>query len=1210
MAEAQGALEEASLRKAGFKDPEIEEWRATTSRQLFDAGFSQKEIGEYFGQKEFDPKPIQKAFQDNLAKAETPEGKEFGFLDALEAGWQMSVTGLVTRNQKPDVLMPEDAPMFYRIASQTASLAGDIPAMVAGAMGGGAAGAAAGSAIPVVGTAVGSAVGSGAGAFAAPTFIRESYMQALEKGEVKDFSDFFERASGVFLETAKSAVTGAATAGIGGTVAKVVGPAVASPITKGLTVGASEVATMVTVGKALNGEMPDGQDFLDAAVLVGGLHGSVALASKLRNVYAKTGIKPSQVVQDVEADPVLKQDLLSVNKEIPSPYTELLDKAGVSKEEVAALKEPKPIERPESVKKILSQVGDKEAPKGKPYSFSQFYTDYVDKLDPVNDAVKILTKDPKTLPIEDNPYMLSRMANDFKGKVKYVVENGTLDFKTLSKTGKSLKDIVEPFKQDLPDFEAYLLSKRAIEVEGRGIQSGFDLEAAKDVVKLGGKKYEQAAKDLVEFQNNNLKYLRDSGSISEKSFQAMKEAGQAYIPFRRIIETEEGGKVTGGKGSSLKRLKGSDLKVQSPLISVLENAEFIFKAAERNRAIESLVSLAEKDPAQDLIEKVPTKLRPIEVKADEVNRALKEQGVKTDIDPEAFTIFRAQGKNLSPDEFQVFRDGKREVYKTEKNLAEAIKTLDGDIPATNVFFKLARGITTVKKFGIAVTPDFILRNVFRDQLTAGTFSKAGTIPFTDMVRAMGDLIKKNETYYDWLKSGGGGGGFLELNDAYLKDNVFKLNEQTGLIDKTINIVKKPVEYLRVAAELTEQATRLAEFKRVSKGETSGSKVFEGGFASREVTVDFQRMGAKLSAINAITAFQNVGIQGLDRTIRAIKEDPKGVTAKALAYITVPSVLLWWANKDDPRWSEIPRWQKDLFWIVMTKDTVYRIPKPQELGIMFGSLPERMLEKFFTDNPKALADFEKTMGDLVTPSLVPDAILAPIEHHFNKSTFTGGPVIPHSIENLLPAYQYTEYTSETAKALGKMVATVPPLNSPGSLASPAVLEHYVRAWSGNLGMYFLQVADAALGKAGVVPDPVKPVATLADIPAVKAFVVRFPSAGAQSIVDFYDRFQKNESVEKTVRALVKQGDPEWESVMSNNLERMANLKGIRDSLSNQKRAIELVNKNPNYDSVQQRQIIDGLYYGMIETAKMANKLMDQFEKDMEIQKKELEKIKKQ
>ena len=89
------------------------------------------------------------------------------------------------------------------------------------------------------------------------------------------------------------------------------------------------------------------------------------------------------------------------------------------------------------------------------------------------------------------------------------------------------------------------------------------------------------------------------------------------------------------------------------------------------------------------------------------------------------------------------------------------------------------------------------------------------------------------------------------------------------------------------------------------------------------------------AINSITAFENVAVQGLDRTARAVKADPAGVLAKGMMYLTAPSILLWWANHDDERYKEIPRWEKDLFWIIPTND--WQPPKMQKKSMEWPNI---------------------------------------------------------------------------------------------------------------------------------------------------------------------------------------------------------------------------------------------------------------------------------
>lgn len=1272
MDQSQGQQELNKLREAGFSDTEINSWRQETQTELFDAGFTQKEIDDYFGVKEPDMGPTREYFKANLEKhqAEKAEKQKTQAIDtsvpalpandwieAVGAGWQMSVTGLLQNQKNPDFVMPEDAPTAARIVSQVSTLAGDLPAMVAGWVGGGAAMGAAGSVVPVAGTAAGAFIGANAGGAALPAAMRTFLMDRYEKGDIKDFSDFWERSSAIAWETIKQGAAGAAGGGAGLVAGKAVAPLASAALQKTATVS-SEIATMVTVGRALEGEVPNAQDFLDAAILVGGLHAAARTAGKLRKIYAKTGLKPTEVLEQAQQNPVLRQEIVSENIEMPKDLEPLVETTKAAGEKPIEVEAPT---RTEAEQTILKNVGDQPETPQDGYGFRDAYKDFVDKLDPINEAIKKLGHDPEKLEVQDNPYKLARMANDFKAKVKHVIEHGTLNFKTLAKTGKSLIEIVEPHSKDINGLKAYLIAERALEVESRGLKSGFDVEAAKEVVRAGKAKYSQAAKELVEFQNQNLRYLKDSGAITDTQYGAMVQAGKSYIPFKRLVAHESG---TGkGKLSSLKEFKGSERGIQDPFLSILENTEAIMELAEKNRAVSAMITLAKKTEGQALFEKVPTPMRAIEVKAEEVARALEDQGVivtresitreykKTMKEKgipvtekqiaaavekelehatnvievaEGFTIFRAGSKNLAPDEFQVFRDGKREVYRTEPQIAEAIKALDGNPASANVALRLMRAVTAVKKVGISLTPDFILRNFIRDQTTAGVYSKHGTVPFYQVVAGMYEVGMKRESYWNWLKAGGANGAFMELDATYLAKNVFKLNEQTGLIDSAWNVVKKPAQMLQVASYVIESGPRLAEFKRTSKGATQGKAVLEGGFQSREITLDFQRVGAKVAALNSITAFMNVSIQGLDRSIRAVKEDPTGVGIKAAAYITAPSILLWYANKDDERYKEIPRWQKDLFWIIPTDDwqkieseeelqglpphliqeqsdgfyinrgAIYRIPKPQELGILFGSLPERVLESYFSENPRAMKDFEDTVAELIKPSLVPDAAAPFIEHKFNRSLFTDQPIVPGYQENYLPPYQYTPYTSESAKAIGKVLGEIGLREN--SVSSPLVIENYWRNWTGTLGGYALQLADAALIKSGAVKDPVKPAWDLADIPAVKAFVIRYPSASAQSIRDFYDAFGKTEKVLHTVKMQMKGGNTdEVEYLMAEYDNQLGNLKGIADSLSKQSQMIRLIQASPDYKPKEKRQLIDSVYYGMIETARAGLDMADEMNK---------------
>ena len=56
-------------------------------------------------------------------------------------------------------------------------------------------------------------------------------------------------------------------------------------------------------------------------------------------------------------------------------------------------------------------------------------------------------------------------------------------------------------------------------------------------------------------------------------------------------------------------------------------------------------------------------------------------------------------------------------------------------------------------------------------------------------------------------------------------------------------------------------------------------------------------------------FFNATIQGGDKLVRAWRDDPKGMTIKSTLFITLPTIALWYLNKDNTAYQELPQWEK-------------------------------------------------------------------------------------------------------------------------------------------------------------------------------------------------------------------------------------------------------------------------------------------------------------
>ena len=262
----------------------------------------------------------------------TPQRVGHGVSDAIVAGFQGSATGLINRGRLPDVVLdPQHAKWYEKLVASGSQMVSELPEMIGGALGVGA------LSLP---TGPGAIAAGGAAAFAVPTAIRTALTEAYSKGEVTSAGDFLNRAGIVIKATGKDALVGGLTAGTGALVGKAVSPLLGKAVAAG-TIGETTgkvlegAATMGTEGTvmtvapaALEGRLPEKEDFMNAAILMGGMKAAHGIAGKLRTIYAQTGVEPIQVAGEAKFDPTILEDVkapVETAPEIPRAYQPLAD---------------------------------------------------------------------------------------------------------------------------------------------------------------------------------------------------------------------------------------------------------------------------------------------------------------------------------------------------------------------------------------------------------------------------------------------------------------------------------------------------------------------------------------------------------------------------------------------------------------------------------------------------------------------------------------------------------------------------------------------------------------------------------------------------------------------------------------------------------------------------------------------------------------------
>ena len=1218
------------MEKGGFSSQEISDFKKNKIFEMQSAGFGENDILKEFGHVPVDKSKIRKIWDSAITlgkedkksifeKLENEENKEPSIftkeawvgkeLNDLGERWKRHYgMGIIDLAQNYHQLpgndgtgLPEgfdaepfaDTGILERLVQNLATITKDLPIYMAG-----------GVLTNVVTLGRAGNTGTAAGAGFVAGSIRETYLNALQNDEVNGWSEFWDiyTKEGVKAGLKEAAQLAAAVKG--------------GSLAKGFTTKIlASVAGFEGAGAIIHQELPSKDQLIDSTLLFGVLGLAGKGGSKVVNTIKKTNNNAIDIATDFIQDKTVAEDLSSTNIKIPRKYQKPIEEIKVEEIVEDKFKDKIELDTP-AENKILQKIKfDKNE---KPFSSKElkesFVKNFIDRHHPILRLVRRVQNTNNTQK-QLNIYERFRTLVGMEHRAGHFIEIGTLD-KNLNINGKSYKEILKPIGKDKKtylEFTTYKVSKRILELEKRGIDHGFDFAAAKEVVnnKKLSKKYESVSKELDAYQLRVLEYVRDRGAITPEAFEFIVEANKNYVPFARIMETLEGKKGYGEVSNPLKKIKGSEKDVVDPMESIYSNTFHLIKLAERNAALVEFVNFAtkHKDAFPDIKEKVG-KPRKIDIERKELEKILDttSKNFISDKAVENFQIFRREFLTPDSTSIGVIINGKFKVWEVGKELAEAMKDFDprtmGDL--TKVFGAPARWL----RAGAVASPDFILQNVLRDTVTASIFSKSGFIPIWSSLDGVITLAlgksglgkKSQEIYQKWVRSGGMQSTLMSL-DRNIKDKAaFKILNEGPIRNKMVT----PLEMLRVASEISENMTRLSEFKRTYKkskklGLTEKESIERGGFESRDVTIDYSKMGMKMKAINQLAAFTNARVQGYAKLFDAFKQRPGRAITAITASIILPSIYLWFANKDDPIYQRQEEWVKTNYWIIIHNGVAHKIAKPFEPGVIFGTGTEQLLDWLNNEHPDELSDFLKDFGinQLKAPlSAIPTIAMPFIEAGFNYSIYKGQPLVPHYMDKkLLSKYQYTIYTSEVAKGISRSINTMlqPIVGDYSQLDNPVFIDNFLKSWFASLGRFTIQMADKGLVEFGVIDDPIKPTDNLTIIPGIRAFQVRDPSGGSEFITDFYKEFIRINKDVSTVSILEQRG----ENLEAQKLKEKIGLKNknvllllnINDAIKEMNLTIRNIHNTKEYTADQKRELIDDMYLLMIKTAKRGLVLMN-------------------
>lgn len=760
-------------------------------------------------------------------------------------------------------------------------------------------------------------------------------------------------------------------------------------------------------------------------------------------------------------------------------------------------------------------------------------------------------------------------------------------------------------------FRTYVIAKHANELAAAGIDVGLDKASIQAIVKNGAlrERFEPAAKELYAYQRALLDYRYRAGLMAKKTYDKMVLQYPEYIPLQRVMDDAGASASTGTFG-----IKGSSRNIIDPFESIIRQTQFTIREAERN----AVMQLVAKDFGEP-------------VKAGESKTA--SVGTLSEL-----RALEAEGRGSGSQRTISFRvAGKEKRVAVPADIWRTAQYLDPvSANAFNGLVRAASSVAGVLRAGAIMHPNFGARNFFRDQFSAYINSDSGYRMFYDFGRGLASVTspktgkalfpKAQEYYSEWLRHGGSNANLVSQDRAFTQDMISTLLKTNNVQNsvpfelKAIDGVKhfiNPLNWgkagykgLQVLSEASEEGTRLGEYIRARE---SGMNPAEAAYRSREVTMDFARMGANMKALNAMSVFLNARIQGADRSIRQLRAHPGRTLNRIMAGIVLPSALLAFVQQDIVHNSpdspmakalqEIPDWQKNTFWIVPSDVGIFRIPIPHEYGVPFANPVRSFIEHMYKQDPDKNflqklydEDYFGTVGEqyfldwnTIVSSMTPSAIQPVSEVIANYSLFTGTPIIPPVMESQLPESRYNRNTTELAKSISRQLSKINPLldsNITQRLISPPAIDYLVAGYGGSLGRDLWSFLDTVAQKSGVVDKVNRPAKSLEDLPLIGAFMVKYPNAGSRSLNDFFEKADKFEQSLASIKSLMKEGsEPATRQAMQilNNAD-YGKFTAIRGAIADVSRGIRTVHFAADISPEDKRKMIDSMYLDMIEMAK--------------------------
>ena len=601
----------------------------------------------------------------------------------------------------------------------------------------------------------------------------------------------------------------------------------------------------------------------------------------------------------------------------------------------------------------------------------------------------------------------------------------------------------------------------------------YDMTPEKSRVRVG--QYERKHpefKDLAErvyaYNRNLMQYRVDSGLISKDTADYLQERYPDYVP---TFHTQDG-------VNTAPQEKGTRVgKTVKKAVGNTKNNPFV----DMDKAMAQQTMSVVRESAKNIF---GNRLMNVMIPKDYIINveSLGQQKALAELhDEDGFKNDQTSKDNT----FTVYQNGKAYEITMTPAMYEGIKSLSKVGEMDNLAIKAVVGANNFYKKAITSWNFiFTIKNFLKDMQDSLLYTTTSPGNFLKYYKKAVEEIRKGGDNWKLLQALGG-----TASSAYNMDRGVELPKD-GAWAKLIG----KIQYLNLAVE---QAPRLAEFMATAdKGNRTHEELMEAMYRAADITTNFGRSGDYGKAINrTIVPFFNPSIQGVDKLMRAFRDNPRKVgpwvslIGRTAVLGIAPVIINAALFGDEEDYEELNQRDKDNNFMIPA-----RLFNEEWAGLWVRVPRGRVLAAVgaFTNAGINLAQGKEVdRKDLIDTVISNIGVVNPLSGNILKAwmdtdltdkdsagkTWYGSNIESQAMQNKKPSERYDEDTSWLAKGLGKAVGL-----------SPAKIDYLLDSYTGVFGDFILPLTTPtkATGR-----DPIK-----------KAFVTDSTTSNRLS-GDFYD-----------------------------------------------------------------------------------------------------------